>query len=135
MAKIHGKNLAVYVDGDKVGDSRDCTLNVNQNLVDASSKDDANWSAKLAGMRDWSVDTSYLHDESNTVSADELIDLILNASQVVIEFSLASASSTFWYGNAYASTASLTAPLDDAVNGSITFVGDGALTKSTVPSS
>jgi len=137
MAKIHGKNFAVYVDGDLVGDSRDCTINVNQNMVDTSSKEDANWSTKLPGMRDWSIDVAFLHDPSNTVSGEELFDLILNASQCVVEFSTGNATtdSTFYYGNAYASTASMTAPLDDAVNGSINFVGDGELNKGTVTTS
>lgn len=135
MSKVHGKNLSVYVDDVKVGDARDCTLNVNMNLVDASSKDDDNWSAKLAGMRDWSVDVSYLHDETKSFSGTEAIDLILNATQVVVEFSVGENATTgdaYWYGNAYLQTGSLTAPLDDVVNGSLTFVGDGELSKATI---
>lgn len=134
MSKIHGKNLTVYVDGDKVGDARDCTLNVNQAMVAAVSKDDANWTVNLAGMRDWSIDVAYLHDESNTVSAVDLVDFILNATQVVVEFTTADSSeaATYWYGNAYASSSSVSAPMEDAVNGSITFIGDGALNKGTL---
>ena len=137
MSKIHGKNLVVYVDGVRVGDSRDCTLNVNQNLVEAGSKDDANWSVKLAGVRDWSVDVSYLHDESNLVDGVSLIDLLLNATQATVEFTTADSdyAATFWYGETFASTGSLSAPLDDVVSGSITFVGTGALAKGTITSS
>lgn len=134
MGKIHGKNLTVWVDGVKVGDARDCTLNVNQNLVETGSKDDANWSTKLAGIRDWSIDVSYLHDDDNTLDGVDIMDLILNATQVEVEFSTGNSSlmASYWYGNAYASTSSLTAPLDDALNGSVTFVGDGALNKGTL---
>jgi predicted secreted protein len=134
MSKIHGKNLTVYVDGDKVGDARDCTLNVNQSLVDTQSKDDANWMTKLADMRDWSIDVAFLHDDDNTVDGVTLVDLILNATQVVVEFSTADSSEmgSYWYGNAYATSSSISAPMSDAVNGSITFVGDGALNKGTL---
>jgi predicted secreted protein len=134
MSKIHGKNLTVYVDGDKVGDAKDCTLNINQGLVDTTSKDDSNWATRLADMRDWSVDVSYLHDESNTLDGVALIDLILNATQVVVEFTTADSSeaATYWYGNAFVTTATMSAPMGDAVNGSVTFVGDGLLNKGTL---
>lgn len=135
MGKVHGKNLSVYVADTKVGDARDCTLNVNQNLIDTFSQGSSNWMSKLPSMRDWSIDVSYLHDESNQFSATEATDLILNATKILVEFTTAENGTngdTYWWGYAYLQTSSLTAPLDDVVNGSLTFVGDGKLYKSEV---
>ena len=131
MPKIHGKNFAVYADGVKVGDNTDCTLTVNQALEDASSKDDANWKYVVPGMRDWQVSVSFLYDEANSLAPDDILDMILNADQVVVEFSQATASTVYWYGNAYVSTGSVNAPMSTA-NGSVTFIGDGPLNKATI---
>ena len=135
MSKVHGKNFAVYVDGVIVGDCLDCTLNINQSLPDVTSKDDANWKKVIPGMRDWSVDTAYLFDENNALDGVDLIDLIIDATQVRVEFSQGSDATTYWYGNAYPSAESIVAPTDNGVSGNITFVGDGELGKVTISSS
>lgn len=138
MSKVHGKNFAVFVDSDKVGDCRDCTLNVNQNLPDATSKDDGNWAAHLNGMRDWSIDVEHLWDEDNTFDAVDMIDLILNASSVTVEFSVGSNGAdgdTYFYGTASLASDSISAPLDDVTSGSASFTGNGPLNKATVSAS
>lgn len=132
MAKIHGKDFGVYVDDVLIGDSTDCTLNVNMSMVPVTSKDDANWADNLAGMRDWSVDVSYIQDSSNALDGVDLLDLILNATEVEIVFSKTSGSTEYWYGQAFASTNSVAAPLDGGVGGSITFIGKNALNKASI---
>ena len=135
MAKVAGKNFAVYVEGEKIGDCRDCTLNISQALIDATSKDDANWLARLPSNREWSVDVTALFDETNDPDVVDLIDMILNATQVTVEFSQGSNGTTYWYGEAYATTSSISAPMADITSSTITFVGDGVLTKASVSGS
>jgi len=135
MAKVAGKNFAVYVDGDKVGDCRDCTLNISQALIDATSKDDANWLARLPSNREWSVDVTALFDETNDPDVVDLVDLILNATEVTVEFSQGSVGTTYWYGEAYATTTNVSAPMSDITTGGITFQGTGALTKASISGS
>jgi len=132
MAKIHGKDFGVYVDDVLIGDSKDCTLNVNQAMVAVTSKDDANWADNLAGMRDWSVDVSYIQDSANAVDGVDLLDLILGAAEVQIVFSKTSGSTEYWYGQAFASSSSIAAPLEGGVGGSINFVGKGILNKASI---
>lgn len=138
MAKIAGQNFAVYADGVKIGDARDCTLNVSQTLIDATSKDDANWLARLTSQREWSVDVTVVFDEANAFDVVDLNDLILNATQVVIEFSQGengANGSTYWYGNAYLASCNISAPMADVTTASATFTGDGALTKASISAS
>jgi len=138
MSKVHGRNFAVWVDGSKVGDCRDCTLTINQADVPATSKDDSNWMRRLTGMRDWSVDVDQLWDEDNTFDMVDLVDLILNASTVQVEFSLGangSSGDTYFYGDAILSSQSISAPMEDVTSGSATFVSDGPLSKATISTS
>lgn len=134
MAKLHGKNFAVYVAGVKVGDATDCTLNTTQEIIPTTSKDDANWEDHIVGTRGWNVSVDYLEDSTNTFSAEDAIDLILNASEVLVEFSQATDSTVYWYGQASAESSNVTAPMG-AVGGSLTLHGKGELSKATITSS
>ena len=135
MAKVVGKDFAVYADGVKVGDNRECTLNVSQTLLDATSKDDANWMARLPSMREWSIDVTTLYDETNSFDVVDAIDLILNATLVQVEFSIGTNGTTYWYGNAYLATGSVSAPMADLATGGLTFQNDGALNKGSISGS
>lgn len=135
MAKVAGKDFAVYADGVKIGDARDCSLNLNHALLTSTSKDDANWEARLPGMRDWSIDVNLVYDESNSFAPDDALDLIINATLVQVEFSQGTNGSTYWYGNAYLSPASISAPMTDVTTASLTFLSDGALSKGSISGS
>jgi len=131
MAKIHGKDLAIYVDDVKIGDSTDCTLNVTQAFADATSKDDANWESVLAGMRSWTVSTNFIHDSSNSFETYDMVDLILNATKVEIVFSIGT-DTNYFYGDAYASGTNISGPKDGSVSGDISFKGTGALNRAAI---
>ena len=131
MAKVDGKLIGIYVAGVKVGDAMDCTLTVNQEIIKILSKDDSNWEDALPGARTWSVSVDYLWDETNSFGSEEAIDLILDASKVVVEFSQAAGSTLYFYGNAYADSSTINAP-KGFTNGSITFIGVDALNKATI---
>jgi len=138
MAKLHGKDFAVYVAGVKVADATDCTLTLNQEIIPhATSHDDVdegNWEAHVRGARSWSVSVNFVEDSSNSFSLEDAIDLILDASSVQVEFSQATASTVYWFGNASAETTNANAPMG-SVNGGITFRGNGTLSKATISAS
>ena len=134
MAKVDGKLLAIYVAGVKVGDAMDCTLTANQEIIKILSKDDSNWEDALPGARTWGITVDYLWDETNSFGAEEAMDLILDASKVLVEFSQGLDATTYFYGQAYADTSSINAP-KGFINGSISFVGVDALNKATIASS
>jgi hypothetical protein len=132
MAKLHGKNFAVYADGVKVGDATDCTLNLTQEIIPTTSKDDANWEDSITGTRGWSVSVDYIEDDTNSLSMVEIIDTLLDADELLVEFTPegATTSGTYWYGQAFTESTSANAPMG-AVNGSVTFHGKGALSTAT----
>jgi len=135
MAKVVGKDFAVYVDGVKIGDNRECTLNVSQTLLDATSKDDSNWIKRLAGQREWSVDVTTLYDEDNSFDVVDAIELILNATKVQVEFSIGTNGTTYFYGDAFLATGSISAPMADMSTSGLTFQSDGELNKATISGS
>lgn len=132
MSKLHGKNLSVYVASVKVGDATDCTLDVKQEIIPVTSKDDSNWEDSIVGTRGWSVSVDFLHDEDNSFDNKDAVDLIINASEVQVEFTLEVTGATYYYGNAYAEGASINAPMGP-ITGSLTLHGKDALNKAAYP--
>jgi len=61
MSKVNGTSFLVYVNGTMIAAQRNCTINFNQDLPDASSKDSAGWAEHINGLRDGSVDFDALY--------------------------------------------------------------------------
>ena len=124
MAKLAGKDLELYIDGVKIGDAKDCTLNISQALYDATSKDDGNWIERGVAGREWSVDASVIFDESNSHDVVDTVDLIINQSLVSVRFN---AAGMLWIGQAYATSNNVSAPMSEVTGASTTFTGDESL--------
>ena len=82
MAKakpVKGKDLMLFVDGKAIALAKTCTLNLSQEMLDASSKDDGEWEANdiVDGKSyDLSADAVYSADEAVTTAEtyDALFD-------------------------------------------------------------
>ena len=137
MAKVNGTNLVVVVNGVCVAGGTSCTLNVNQNLYDTTTKDSAGYSEHGKGLRDWSIDFDGLYDPSGVYSAEELIDSILCRTALTVEFATEGAGNggQKWSGSASLENVSLAAGLEEAATLSGTFKGTGVLAKGTVTAS
>ena len=61
MAKFNATDLILKVNGTPIAHSTSATLNINQDLPDATSKDSAGWSENIRGklqkqQKKWQVD-------------------------------------------------------------------------------
>jgi predicted secreted protein len=128
--KFDGKDLLVYVGGVAITHSESCTLNINQAMISATTKDSGNWEDVLPGNRDWSVDCSGMVALDATYGAVNLTTLITGATSVVLNFRLKSSASTdkYWTGSAYLTSLSLEAARGSTASFTASFKGDGALT-------
>ena len=131
MAKVNGRNFAVYVDGTKVADSTSCTLNVNAKLAEVTSQDSGTSTNRESLGYDWSVSANVHWDESNSWSMVDAVDGVLAGTQFLVEFSSAGSSNTYYYGYAYIDSTSINADTGSFVNGPISWQADGDLTKAS----
>jgi len=130
--KFNGTDILVYVDGVAVAHATSHTLNISANMIDATTKGSAGWTDVLPGLRDWSIDCEGLVAYDAAEGFDEAFDDLSARTQVVVKFSTEETGDTRYTGNAYVSDLSQSAPLEDVVSMSLTFNGDGALSKETV---
>jgi len=160
MNPIKGENLMIFVrEGDLYGNASDalvalalattCSLSVNIDQFDATSKDSGSWQASLPGMKSWSMSTDNLY----CPAADKLLALAINRTtlklywipaentealnQVSHDPALTVDGNTFMYyvGDAWINSYTANAANNESANYTVNFTGTGALVPSnTLPS-
>lgn len=65
---LHGNNLIIMADGQVLGAAKSCSINVNSELLPVSSPTDGQWKHFLAGIKEWSIETSQLMSANSGVS-------------------------------------------------------------------
>ena len=130
--KFNGTDILVYVDGVAVAHATSHSLNINADMIDATTKSSAGWKDILPGLRDWSIDCEGLVAYDAAEGFSEAFADINSRTQVVVKFSTEETGDKRYTGNAYVSSLSSSAPLEDVVTYSLSFTGDGALSEETV---
>ena len=130
---VAGKDilLAIYsADGTQVlavCGQQGLTLNRSADSIEVTSKDTAGgWKAKLAGMKEWSIDTDGLYVLSDAAHR-QLSAAFLNSTIVACKIFNAKTSTDLFGGFAAVTDYSLEAPFDDTMTFSITLEGAGPL--------
>ena len=142
--QLNGTELGVYVAGTLVAYSTNATLNINHNTRSTSSKQSNGFAENMEGMRDWdvSVDSLYawLEPDGTAIGNTTLSDIFTAYIATRTEFALTFGSTTTtgagytkYTGNAWCTSASITAPLEDTATFTATFQGTGILTQTIDP--
>jgi predicted secreted protein len=130
MPKINATDLLVYVGAVPIAHSTSATINIEQDLPDATTKDDGGWADHINGLKSWSVDFDGLVDYSASYGVEELFDNLRNKNNVTVRWSTGSGS--FWQGSASIATLSMTADMEAPISYSGTFTGKGQLVRTVI---
>jgi len=139
MSAVNGTLILLKDNGTAFALSTSCTLNIDLDLPDASTKSSAGWAEHIKGQKSWSVDLDGLADfETGTDgSVQDLVGYIVNRSDVSIEFvpstGFAGGSKGVSYtGTASCASVSVVASNEDTATLSGSFTGTGALAEEIV---
>lgn len=132
MATIKGNDLEVYIGGTLVGKATSATLNINSNLLDASTKESGGWLDQIAGQKSWDVSSEMLVDFSLTYGVSQLYTAFLAGTELVLVFGEGTGSVAKFEGNALVSSISINAANEELATVSASFNGTGSLTASNL---
>lgn len=107
-----------------VAASRDCTLTINNELIEKAATADGTVREYLAGLYDWSMSVSGLYALGEHVS---LIGYLLDGTLLNVGFVIGSETLT---GTAYVESIEVNGPLRGKATYNVTLRGSGALTTS-----
>ena len=133
MSAINGTLVLLRANGNPLALVTDATLNIEQDLPDATSKDSSGWAAHINGLRSYSVDVDGLASfVATTGNSNILANLIANRSQVSFRFATATSGQLQFTGTVSLGSLSITAPNEDTATLSGSMTGTGALVIGTV---
>jgi TP901-1 family phage major tail protein len=130
---IAGKDILLCVfnaDGSKllaIAGQQGLTINRSADSIEVTSKDTkGGWKAKIAGMKEWSIDNDGLYVASDD-SHKTLASAFENSDFVCVKVINSKTKSAMFGGLAVLTDYSLEAPYDDSMTYSISLEGNGAL--------
>ena len=105
MAIFNGSELIVTLAADggsqlKLLHSTSCTLSINADTIDTSTKDSGGWRDILSGQRSFSISADGLMDfisAGTTTDPDEIFDFMYNRNKVDFTFVSQSRSASGFY--------------------------------------
>jgi predicted secreted protein len=122
-----GNNIIVQIQSGQnwvaVGAARTDEIQVDGEQIEIASKTSGKWREFLTGRNTWSVQTSYLV----TVASDIRELLKVNTTVRLRIGGSTMATGDYLTGYAIIKTQKLTAPIGGLANGTIVFLGNGAL--------
>ena len=112
----------------KIGELRDMTLNVEDELIDATSHDSGAWRESINGLRNFSISAEELYIRTDAGQSNAFT-AITAKTLLKIQFRVKDLAGEDQYeGAVRVGTFEQTAPNDDAASSSLEFTGTGALT-------
>lgn len=129
MANHKGSEGAVYVGAVAIGELKSWSLSVSANTIDDSVLTDT-WATKQPGQNSWSGSAEAFWDETDTTGQGALTI----GAAVTLNFDPEGNTSgdTIYTGAAIVTSIERSSSIDEMVNVSFSFEGNGVLTTSTV---
>jgi TP901-1 family phage major tail protein len=126
---VNGSLLLVYIEDVAVAHATSHSLSVTMASRNATTKDNAGWTSKKAGLREWTVTGEGLVALDAAYGMSELFTIMTNRTTCTIKFSTEVSADEFWGGEAILTSLQCDAPMEENATYSFTFEGDGALTQ------
>lgn len=116
----------------RLAEVTDWSLSIEHAEIDATSHDSSGTREVIGGIDQWNGSAEMLHvmSSGNAGSANAVFDLITSKTQVNFEFyPTGSSSDGFYSGKGFFTDFELSSPNEDALATSLSFVGNGQLTR------
>ncbi len=113
--------------------AKECKISISTDTTEINHKDNysSSWKEATASVNSWSGSTSGLvyFDAANGI--DDLIAFQIAKTKIKVEFSTGVSGDIKWTGDAYLTSAEVSASVGDVVSYSVSFTGTGALVQAT----
>lgn len=117
--------------GSEIAEIRNFSVSAEHAEIDATSHDSSGDREVIAGVGSWSMTADYLHVQGST-DHQAIFDLLAGRTLALTElFPTGSSSDGYYSGLGFMGSWELSAPNDDAAAANISFVGSGALTRTS----
>jgi TP901-1 family phage major tail protein len=134
MAIFNGTNLGVYIGGTLVAAATDCSLSLNMETIDITTKDSAGYRELLGGLRSGSISCSGLIDYQDASNKDitDLYDAWEGRTELTLKFSSEITGDESYTANGFLTSLEQSGGTEDTATYSATFELTGEVTEATI---
>ena len=127
---FNGTNLILKIEDTTLGHTTSCTLTLNNDLPEATTKDSSGFQEVIAGVMSGELSFDGLVAYDDSANAIELADYLLARTQLTCVFGTAATGDAVYSAEGFLSSVEMSAEMESPVSysGSITLTG--AITKS-----
>jgi len=116
---------------DKLLFATSASLSISRDLRDSTNKSSSGWSESLAGLMSWELSgdgfVEFTNADANTKNVKDLFtQMIADSPEVTVKFS---DGTTYYVGNAFMTSLSVDAGVEENATYSISLTGSGELTQ------
>lgn len=133
MAIFNGTELGVYIDSTLIAAATDCSLSLNMETIDITTKDSAGYRELLGGLKSGSISCSGLIDYLDADANKDMVDLWTaweNRTSLTLKFSKANESTgeLSFSASGFITSLEQSGGTEDTATYSVTFELTGAIT-------
>lgn len=134
---INGNQMLVFIDGQAIGCTDNCTLNSGKATIDVTCKDNNGARQVLSGTHTWTIQTTGKWDFSSTLGPQHLYASHKAGSRLGVKMAITDTSGneesgkSYFIGYARLNTFNIAGPLNAGATFDLTFEGDGELSIGT----
>ena len=134
MAIFNGTELGVYIDSTLIAAATDCSISLNMETIDITTKDSAGFRELLGGVKSGSISVSGLIDYNDSANKDvsDLFTALDNRTALALKFAKATpvAGEDFNYNaSGFITSLEQSGCTEDTATYSATFESTGAITQ------
>ena len=132
VKEIRGADVLLKIDGNAVAGQRDCTLSMNGDSIDTTTKTNAGWKTSLQGLKSWQMTmdcVNYLGDAATSQRA--LKNAFMSATNVQVAMYFG--TEEIYSGEASITSLEMSGAMDDVSIASLTLDGASALNVEFAP--
>lgn len=111
----------------EVAEARELTVDIEHELIDATSHDSAEFREMIRGLRNWSITAGILHITGDTEQALIRANILAGLAMDIELTEETGAGKPVWSGSVFVASTSLSFPNDDAMTSDVTLTGTSVL--------
>jgi len=131
MAVFNGTNIAVTLGGTAVAHATECSLSLNQETIEVTTKDSSGMRELIPGLKSGSISISGLQEVAGSAGVKALAGAMNTGAAVALVFDQVETSGEKWTANGILTSLELAGGTEDAPTYSASFELTGTITKAS----
>lgn len=128
---INGRNLVILINGNVIGSSKSHSIEMNNSLIDVTSKDSGGWEENIGGLKSVSLSGDGLIAFDDTYTVDDLTTVLIAGTAVSYQYTTDASGDKYWTGSGRVESISMNSPNEEASTYTFSIKGTAAMTNPT----